>query len=42
MGELVEFERCMAHLRDGLEHSDQHAGLRSYCTGLKVLAPTEN
>ena len=34
MEELVEFERYMAHLSEGLAHVDRHAGLRGYCTGL--------
>ena len=34
MEELVEFERYMAHLSEGLGHVDRHAGLRGYCTGL--------
>ena len=37
MRELAEFERYMAHLCAGLGHSDRHAGLRGYCTGL--MAP---
>ena len=31
---LLEFERYMAHLSEGLGHVDRHAGLRGYCTGL--------
>jgi SRSO17 transposase len=37
MKELREFERYMSHLSEGLGHSDRHAGLRGYCTGL--MAP---
>jgi SRSO17 transposase len=37
MEELREFERYMAHLSEGLGHSDRHAGLLGYCTGL--MAP---
>ena len=37
MKELAEFERYMEHLCAGLGHSDRHAGLRGYCTGL--MAP---
>lgn len=37
MKETAEFERYMAHLCAGLGHSDRHAGLRGYCTGL--MAP---
>lgn len=37
MKELAEFERYMEHLCGGLGHSDRHAGLRGYCSGL--LAP---
>src|SRR5438477_1502665 len=39
MKELIEFERYMAHLCAGLGHSDRHAGLRGYCTGL--MAPLQ-
>ena len=39
MEELREFERYMAHLSEGLGHSDRHAGLRGYCTGL--MAPLD-
>ena len=34
---LREFERYMMHLNEGLGHSDRHAGLRGYRTGL--MAP---
>ena len=34
MEDLVEFERYMSHLSEGLGHADRHAGLRGYCTGL--------
>ncbi|MEY2892693.1 MAG: hypothetical protein RJA98_2601 [Pseudomonadota bacterium] len=34
MEELVEFDRYMEHLSEGLGHADRHAGLRGYCTGL--------
>lgn len=34
MEDLLEFERYMAHLNEGLGHADRHAGLRGYCTGL--------
>jgi SRSO17 transposase len=37
MEELREFDRYMEHLSEGLGHSDRHAGLRGYCTGL--MAP---
>ena len=37
MDELGEFDRYMEHLSEGLGHSDRHAGLRGYCTGL--MAP---
>ena len=37
MKELAEFDRYTAHLCAGLGHSDRHAGLRGYCTGL--MAP---
>jgi SRSO17 transposase len=37
MNDLAEFERNMARLCAGLGHSDGHAGLRGYCTGL--MAP---
>ena len=39
MKELAEFERYMVHLCAGLGHSDRHAGLRGYCTGL--MSPLE-
>jgi hypothetical protein len=34
MEDLQEFERYMGHLNEGLGHSDRHAGLRGYTTGL--------
>ena len=34
MDDLHEFERYMSHLSEGLGHSDRHAGLLGYCTGL--------
>lgn len=34
MTELLEFERYLAHLNEGLGHADRRAGLRGYCTGL--------
>jgi SRSO17 transposase len=34
MEDLQEFDRYMAHLSEGLGHSDRHAGLRGYTTGL--------
>jgi SRSO17 transposase len=34
MDDLIEFERYMAHLSEGLRHADRHAGLLGYCTGL--------
>ena len=34
MKDLKEFERYMAHLSEGLGHTDRHAGIRGYCTGL--------
>jgi SRSO17 transposase len=34
MDDLIEFERYMAHLSEGLGHADRHAGLLGYCTGL--------
>ena len=37
MKELAEFERYLEHLGAGLGHTDRHAGLRGYCTGL--MAP---
>ncbi len=30
------FERYMEHLAVGLGHSDRHAGLKGYCTGLML------
>ena len=32
--ELLEFERYLAHLGEGLGHADRRAGLRGYCAGL--------
>ena len=37
MKELQEFERYLAHLGEGLGHTDRQDGLRGYCTGL--MAP---
>ena len=34
MGASERFDRYMGHLSQGLGHSDRHAGLRGYCTGL--------
>lgn len=34
MEQLVEFERYMVHLSEGLGHADRNAGLRGYCTGM--------
>jgi SRSO17 transposase len=34
MKEVEEFGRYMAHLSEGLGHSDRHAGLRGYTSGL--------
>jgi len=34
MEDLKDFEQYMAHLSEGLGHSDRHAGLRGYTTGL--------
>ena len=34
MDDLIEFERYMAHLSEGLGHADRNAGLQGYCTGL--------
>lgn len=34
MGASDRFERYMEHLAAGLGHSDRHAGLTDYCTGL--------
>ena len=30
------FERCIAHLSEGLGHADRHAGLKGYCAGLML------
>ena len=30
------FDRYLEHLSEGLGHSDRHAGLRGYCTGLML------
>ena len=34
MEDRRDFEQSMAHLSEGLGHSDRHAGLRGYTTGL--------
>jgi SRSO17 transposase len=31
-----EFDQYLEHLSAGLGHSDRHAGLRDYCTGLML------
>ncbi len=36
MGASERFDRYMDHLSAGLGHSDRHAGLRGYCTGLML------
>jgi SRSO17 transposase len=36
MNALERFEQYMQHLSGGLGHSDRHAGLRGYCTGLML------
>jgi SRSO17 transposase len=36
MSASERFERYLAHLAAGLGHSDRHAGLRGYCTGLML------
>ena len=36
MGASERFDRYMDHLSQGLGHSDRHAGLRGYCTGLML------
>ena len=36
MSAAKRFEQYMQHLADGLGHSDRHAGLRGYCTGLML------
>lgn len=36
MGATDRFERYMRHLSEGLGHTDRHAGLRGYCTGLML------
>ena len=41
MEDLQEFERYMAHLSEGLGHSDRHAGLRGYMHGADVAAAAQ-
>ena len=36
MNASQRFERYLAHLAAGLGHSDRHAGLKGYCTGLML------
>lgn len=36
MSASERFDRYMARLADGLGHSDRHAGLKGYCTGLML------
>jgi len=36
MSASERFDRYMEHLASGLGHSDRHAGLRGYCTGLML------
>ena len=36
MGASQRFDRYMEHLSAGLGHSDRHAGLKGYCTGLML------
>jgi SRSO17 transposase len=36
MEDIKEFEDYMAHLSGVLGHTDRHAGLRGYCTGLML------
>lgn len=36
MGMSQRFDRYMDHLAQGLRHSDRHAGLKGYCTGLML------
>lgn len=36
MDTIERFDHYMQHLAEGLGHTDRHAGLRSYCTGLML------
>jgi SRSO17 transposase len=36
MDAIERFDRYLAHLAEGLGHSDRHSGLRGYCTGLML------
>lgn len=36
MSASQRFERYLEHLATGLEHTDRHAGLKGYCTGLML------
>jgi len=36
MSASERFDRYMDHLAEGLGHSDRHAGLKGYCTGLML------
>ena len=42
MEDLKDFEQYMAHLSEGLGHSDRHAGLRGYTTGLMSPLPSRS
>lgn len=36
MNAAKEFSECIAHLSEGFEHADHHAGLSGYCAGLML------
>ena len=36
MGAIERFDEYLGHLAQGLGHSDRHAGLKGYCTGLML------
>lgn len=36
MNTIERFNHYLEHLTEGLGHSDRHAGLRGYCTGLML------
>lgn len=36
MNPVKEFNQYTAHLSEGLGHTDRHAGLSGYCTGLML------
>jgi SRSO17 transposase len=42
MNATARFDHYLEHLSEGLGHSDRHAGLRGYCTGLMLPLPRKS